>query len=140
MKRLIILLTLVTLPLLMFAQGQDPVPPGSTLEWFGRFQEWIGSFPGVVVSVIFLVPVLIGLLNQTEAKKIVKYIITGVVTVIHIVLAAVLDVGYLHDAALWYIILNGAFVIGAQIFGYALFRDALDRVAEKFNPWKPKPV
>ena len=116
--------------------GQDPVEPGSTFEWLGRFAEWIGSFPGVVVSVTFLVPVLIGVLNQTEAKKFVKYLIMGVLVVIHMVAATLLDVGYLHNAKLWYVVLNGAAVVGAQIFGYAIFKDALDKVAEKFNPWK----
>jgi len=138
MKRLIFLLPLLLFGVVLFAQDPvDPVPPDDIIEWASRFPEMIGSFWGVVVSVIFLVPLLIGLLNQTEAKKIVKYLITGFVTVIMIVLASVLEMGYLNGAYLWYIILNGAAVIGAQIFGYALFHDALDKVAEKFNPWKP---
>jgi hypothetical protein len=123
--------------MVLFAQGDEAVPPDDIIEWVSRFPEMIGSFWGVVVSVTFLVPVLIGLLNQTEAKKIVKYLIMGFVTAVLIVLASVLEMGYLNGAYLWYIILNGAAVIGAQIFGYALFHDALDRVAEKFNPWKP---
>jgi len=138
MKRLIFLLPLLLFGVVLFAQDPvDPVPPDDIIEWASRFPEMIGSFWGVVVSVTFLVPLLIGLLNQTEAKKIVKYLITGFVTVIMIVLASVLEMGYLNGAYLWYIILNGAAVIGAQIFGYALFHDALDKVAEKFNPWKP---
>ena len=137
MKRLLFLIPMLLFGMVLFSQGQDPVEPGTTLEWFARFQEWVGSFPGVVVSVIFIVPVLIGLLNQTEAKKVVKYVITILVAALHILLASLLEVGYLHNAKLWYILLNGAFVLGAQMFGYAIFRDALDKVADKFNPWKP---
>ena len=82
-------------------------------------------------------PVLIGLFNHTEASKGVKYLIMGFVTAVLIVLASLLSFGYLNGAYLWWIILNGVAVIGAQMFGYAIFKDALDRVAEKFNPWKP---
>lgn len=140
MKRLLLLIPFLLFGMVLLAQGVDPVEPGTTLEWLARFEEWISSFPGVVVSSIFITPVLIGFANQNEAKKIVKYLITGFVVAVHIVAASLLDMGYLHNAQLWFIVLNGAAVIGAQIFGYALFRDALDRVAEKFNPWKPKPV
>ncbi len=134
MKKLFVLIPMLLFGLILFAQ--NPIPPDDIIEWASRFPEMVGSFWGVAVSVVFLVPLLIGLLNQTEAKKIIKYLITGFVTVILIVLASVLDFGYLHNAKLWFVILNGASVIGAQIFGYALFHDALDRVAEKFNPWK----
>jgi uncharacterized membrane protein len=137
MKRLFLFFAALMVISIGAAFAQDPVPPGTTLEWLGRFAEWIGSFPGVVVSVFFLAPVVIGATGQVEAKKIVKYIITGVLVVAHIVAASLLEMGYLHNAKLWYIILNALFVGGAQVFGYALFHDALDRVAEKFNPWKP---
>jgi hypothetical protein len=137
MKRLIFLIPMLLIGAMAFAQGTDPVPPDDIIEWASRFPEMIGSFWGVVVSVTFLVPVLIGLFNQTEAKKIVKYLIMGFVTAALIALASLLEMGYLNEAYLWFIILNAAAVIGAQIFGYALFKNALDRVAEKFNPWKP---
>jgi len=137
MKRLIFLIPMLLFSMVLFAQ--DPVPPDDIIEWVSRFPEMVGSFWGLVVSVTFLVPVLIGLFNQTEAKKAVKYLIMGFVTVVLIVLATFLSFGYLNGAYLWWIVLNGAAVIGAQMFGYALFHDALDRVAEKFNPWKPKP-
>ena len=136
MKRLLLLIPFLLFGMVLLAQGTDPVEPDTTLEWLARFEEWIGSFPGVVISSIFITPVLIGFFNQTEAKKIVKYLITGFVVVVHIVAASLLDLGYLHEAKLWFIVLNGAAVIGAQVFGYAIFRDALDKVADKFNPWK----
>ena len=130
MKRLMLLIPFLLFGMVLFAQATDPVEPGTTLEWFARFQEWFGSFPGVVVSVTFIIPVLIGVLNQNDAKAFIKYLITGLVVVLHILAASLLDLGYLHEAKLWYIILNGAGVIGAQVFGYAIFRDVLDTVAE----------
>ena len=89
MKRLLFLIPFLLFGMVLFAQGDtDPVPPDDIIEWASRFPEMIGSFWGVVVSVTFLVPVLIGLFNQTEAKKIVKYLIMGFVTAALIALAS----------------------------------------------------
>lgn len=117
--------------------AQDPQPPTDPINWVSRFPEMIGSFWGCVVSAIFWVPVLLGLLNQTDGKKIVKYLITFVVVAILTVLAKVLAFGYLHEAKLWYVVLNGGFILAAQVFGYAALKPFLDAVADKFNPWKP---
>jgi hypothetical protein len=140
MKKLIFLIPMLLIGFIAFAQGTDPVepiPPDDIIEWASRFPEMIGSFWGVFASVFFLVPFLLGILNLTEAKKAVKYLLLGAVTVIMIVLASVLEMGYLNGAYLWFIVLNGAACIGAQVFGYALFKNALDKAADKFNPWKP---
>ncbi len=129
------MLALIIIPMRLLAQ--DPTPPDDIIEWASRFPEMIGSFWGLVVSVTLLVPVLLGLLKLSDANKVLKYLFTGVVTAVLTALAAILDFGYLHEAKVWAILLNGAFVFGAQIVGYAALKPLLDAIAEKFNFWKP---
>ena len=110
--------------------------PDDIIEWVGRFPEMIGSFWGLVVSVILLTPILIGVLGQPDAKKIVKYLITGLIATALILLSRFMSFGYLYDATTLGIIGTWMFVIAAQILGYAAVKDAQDAVAAKFNFWK----
>lgn len=135
MKRLLFLIPFLLFGMVLFAQ--DPAPPDDIIEWVTRFPEMIGSFWGLVVSAIFLVPVLLGVFNWTEKGKVYKYGLTVFVVALLTLLAAVLDFGYLNEAKLWFIVLNGGFVMGAQVIGYAALKPLLDSIAEKFNPWKP---
>lgn len=136
MKKVLFLILAILFIGAGIAIAQDPVPPTDPISWVTRFPEMIGSFWGCVVSAILWVPILLGLLNQTEAKKIVKYLITGAVVVILTVLAKALPFGYLHDAKVWFVVLNGVFIGGSQVIGYAALKPFLDAIAEKFNPWK----
>lgn len=135
MKRFLIVFGFLFL-IMGIVAAQDPTPPDDLVEWVGRFPEMIGSFWGLVVSAILLVPVLLGFLNLTEIKKSYKYLFTAGIVMVLTLLASVLEIGYLHGAKLWFILVNGIFVLGAQVVGYAALKPLLDKIAEKFNPWK----
>ncbi len=139
MKKYLFLLTILLFPLVLLAQGEDPVPePGSIFEWFGALPLYLGSWAGVLVSLPFLVAIVIGFLNQNDAGNWTKYLITAVVAALLTLAAKLMSFGYLFTAEWWFVPLNWAGLVLTEILGYALFKDALDRVAEKFNPWKPK--
>ena len=134
MKRLIgllMILAFAALPVL----SQVLIPPDNVIEWVSRFPEMIGSPWGVYVSVVLLVPVLVGFLN-VEGKGL-KYVLTGVIGVTLIVLATFLSFGYLYGAPILLVILNWVLLMGAQVIGYVALKPMWDAIAEKFNPWKP---
>lgn len=136
MKKLFAFVSLILFVSILPLFAQDPVAPDDVIEWVGRFPEMIGSFWGLVVSVILLSPILIGVLGQSDAKKVVKYLITGLIATGLVLLSRFLSFGYLYEATVIGVISTWAFVIAAQILGYAAVKGAQDAVAEKFNIWK----
>ena len=117
--------------------AQDIPPPETIVEWIGALPIYLGSWAGVAVSFIPLVAIVLGGLNLNEASKTVKYLITGAVGVLVLVIAYFVPFGYLNGAYWWWIPVNWVGLMLLQILGYALIGDLLDKVAEKFNPWKP---
>jgi hypothetical protein len=137
MKKLFVFLTVLivgTIGLL----AQDIPPPESIVEWIGALPIYLGSWPGVAISFIPLVAIVLGALNLNEASKFVKYLITGLVGAILLLLAFFVPFGYLNGAYWWWIPVNWVGLMLLQVLGYALIGELLDKVAEKFNPWKPK--
>lgn len=132
----VFLLTLLVLPVVALI-AQDIPPPETLIEWVGALPIYLGSWPGVAVSFLPLVAIILGALNMTEASKAVKYIMTGVIGIALLVLAYFVPFGYLHGSFWWWIPVNWAGLMLLQVLGYALIGDLLDKVADKFNPWKP---
>lgn len=130
----ILLVFLMLIPVGLFAQDA----PTDIIQWVSRIPEMLGSFWGVGVSEVLLVPILIGLLNLTEAKKHVKYLLTGVVSAILIVLATFLPFGFLHGSVWYGPVVAFVLIVGGQILGYAIpfLKPIWDAIAEKFNFWK----
>jgi len=120
----------------LFAQPIEP--PGDIIEWIGALPVYLGSWPGVAISFPFLVAFVLGILNQTEAKKFVKYLITGAVGLILLVKAYLFDFGYLNGAYWWWIPINLVGLMLTEVVAYSLIGGALDALADKLNPWKPK--
>jgi len=117
--------------------GQDlPAEPGTILELASRLPELLGSFGGVYVLAIFLIPFLLGVLKQTEAKKMVKYALTFVICAGLIALARFISFGFLFTATWLGVVAHFVALVIAQIFTYAAIKPALDAAAEKFNFWK----
>ena len=128
------LMVLMLAPFLIFAQDIDP--PNTVIQWFGLLPLYLGSIVGVAVSVPFWTAIFVGVFNDPSKQW--KYIMTGLVTLILLVLALVLDFGYLHGAYWWWVIPNFVGIMIASILGYAIpfIKTILDAVADKFNPWK----
>jgi hypothetical protein len=137
MKRLFVLIPMLLFGLVLFAQ--EPEPPTDVFQWFGAAKVYLGSFWGVAVSLPFWAAIFIGLFNQVEASKVVKYLLTGVVALILLLLAYFLPFGYLKEAYWWWIIPNfvGLMVIEILAYSIPMIKAVLDAIAEKFNPWKP---
>lgn len=131
-----VLITLLFLPVAALL-AQDIPPPETIVEWIGALPIYLGSWPGVAVSFIPLVSIVLGVLNLTEASKTVKYLMTGAVGVVLLLLAFFTPFGYLNGAYWWWIPVNWVGLMLLQVLGYALIGDLLDKVADKFNPWKP---
>lgn len=131
----ILLVFLMLIPVGLFAQDA----PGDIIEWVGRIPEMLGSFWGVGVSEILLVPVLIGVLNLTEAKKSIKYLLTGAVGAALILAATFLPVGFLYGAKWYGPVIAFVLIVGGQIAGYAIpfMKPIWDAIADKLNFWKP---
>jgi len=135
MKRLVVLMFLMVVGTIgLFAQIE---PPGDIIEWVGALPLYLGSWEGVAISFPFLVAFVLGVTNQVDAKKVVKYLITGVVGIILLLLAFFLDFGYLHGAYWWWVPVNFVGLILSEILAYTLIGNLLDAFAEKVNPWKP---
>ena len=129
------MLVLLTAPLL--AQVDElPPTPGSIWEAIGQFTYLIGSFPGMVVLMFFLVPFVLGGLNVTG--KFLKYLFTVLVILALTLAAFFLGFGYLHEAEWWTIPVNVGLLALIQIGGFAfpVVKDWQDKIYEKFNPWK----
>jgi len=135
MKRLIVLMFLMVVGTIgLFAQIE---PPEDIIEWIGALPVYLGSWPGVAISFPFLVAFVLGITNQVDAKKVVKYLITGAVGIVLLLLAFFLDFGYLHGAYWWWIPVNFVGLMLTEILSYTLIGSLLDAFAEKVNPWKP---
>ncbi len=135
MKKAMFFISLLLLAILP-ALAQEGTGPESILEWVTRFPEMIGSFWGVFVSVVLLVPILIGLLSITGASKGVKYVFTGVVALLLIVLARFLPIGYLYGMPFLPVAVDFLFILAMQIIGYAALKPLHDAVTAKFDIWK----
>jgi hypothetical protein len=132
----ILLMFLMLIPVGLFAQ--DGVPPTNIGEWVTRIPELLGTFWGTGVSHVLLVPVLIGLLNLTEAKKSIKYLFAGAVGAILILLATFLPFGFLYGAVWYGPVIAFVLIVGGQIVGYAIWflKPIWDGIADKLNFWK----
>ena len=130
----ILLLFLMLIPVGLFAQDA----PTDVIEWVGRIPELLGSFWGVGVSHVLLVPVLLGLFNLTEVKKSVKYLFAGAVGATLVILATVLPFGFLHGASWYGPVIAFVLIVGGQILGYAIpfLKPIWDAIADKLNFWK----
>ena len=137
MKKAVLFIVLIFAAFGLFAQIE---PPEDIIEWIGALPLYLGSWPGVAISFPFLVAFVLGILNMNEAKKTIKYLMTGAVGLVLLLLAYFLDFGYLNGAYWWWIPINLVGLIATEIVAYALIGAALDAIAEKVNPWKPKSI
>lgn len=135
MKKLFVFLTLIFVAFIPVLAQPDAVPPDDLVEWVGRFPEMIGSFWGVYVSLLLLPAILFGVINIQG--KALKYVLTGLIAVALIIMAHLINFGYLYEVPVWRVPLNWAFLMLTQILSYAVLKPLLDAIEDKFNKNKP---
>lgn len=141
MKRLMLFFGFLMLCTVSVLSQVTEVPPIEDIgDWANRFKELQSSLLGVIAQAIFLPIFVIGFFNQEDAKKLVKYLITGAILLGLTLTATIMDVGFLHGAPIWLSGVTFALLLLGQVIGYALVPGFFDIIASKLNPWKPKDV
>ena len=135
MKRVMMIMGLLAMLVSpMFAQ--DITPPTDIVGVLMGLQIFLGSLPGAVALLFFLVPFVLGGLNVQP--KFLKYVVTTVVVAIVVVTAYFVNFGYLNGAEWWTIPFNIALIMLVQIgfFTIDFVKNIQEKIYEKFNPWK----
>ena len=137
MKRLMMLFGFLVLMLVpVFSQTIEP--PADFVSVLMGLTIFLGSFPGIVALLFFLVPALLGAVNAEGVF--IKYLFTVVIVTVVVIAAFFAPFGFLYETFWWTIPVNVASVMLIQIGFFAIdfVEDIQDRIYEKFNPWKPK--
>jgi len=113
-------------------------PPTDVINFFMGLQIFLGSFWGVAVSVPVLTAIVIGVVKAEN--KVLKYVLTGVVTIALVVAAYLLPFGYLNGAPVWHIPLTVVGLLLVEIAGFSIpfVKTVLEAIQDKFT--KPDPV
>ena len=129
---------LIGLLLLMVAPvvAQDIQPPSDIVGVLMGLQVFLGSLPGAVALLFFLVPFALGGLNIQG--KFLKYAVTVLVVAVVVVAAYFVNFGYLYETNWWTIPVNIASIMLVQIgfFTVEFVKNIQEKIYEKFNPWK----
>jgi len=135
MKRLVMLVALLGL-FMVSALPQEILPPSDIVGVLVGLQVFLGSFPGAVALLFFLVPFVLGGLNIEG--KFLKYAATTIVVTLVVITAYFVNFGYLTGTLWWTIPVNVASIMLVQIgfFTIDFVKNIQDKIYEKFNPWK----
>ena len=134
-KRMLLLIGLMVLMIVpVFSQIN---PPTDFLQVLMGLQIFLGSLPGAVALLFFLVPALLGLMS-VEGKGL-KYFLTVIIVLVVVLAAYFAGFGYLHGTFWWTIPVNVASIMLVQIgfFAVDFIANIQDKIYDKFNPWKP---
>ena len=136
MKRLMLLIGFLAL-LIAPAFSQEIDPPTDFVSVLMGLTVFLGSLPGAVALLFFLVPALLGVVNATG--KFFKYFFTVLVVTAVVIAAFFAPFGYLYGSYWWTIPINVASIMLVQIgfFAVEFVQNIQDKVYDKFNPWKP---
>ena len=112
-------------------------PPEDFLAVLMGLQIFLGSLPGAVALLFFLVPFVLGGLNVTG--KFLKYMFTVLVVTAVVLACYFVPFGYLNGSFWWTIPINVASIMLVQIgfFTIDFIAQIQDKIYDKFNPWKP---
>ena len=135
MKRLMLLIGFLAL-MIAPVFSQEIEPPTDFVSVLMGLTVFLGSFPGAVALLFFLVPAILGMINVTG--KFFKYFFTVLVVTAVVIAAFFAPFGYLHGSYWWTIPVNVASIMLVQIglFAMEFVASIQDRIYDKFNPWK----
>ena len=135
MKKVMLLIGFLALMIApVFSQAIEP--PTDFVGVLMGLTVFLGSFPGAVALLFFLVPAILGMINV--AGKFFKYFFTVLVVTAVVIAAFFAPFGYLHGSYWWTIPVNVASIMLVQIgfFAMEFVASIQDRIYDKFNPWK----
>lgn len=135
MKRL--MLVIGFLVLLIAPAFSQIDPPADFVSVLMGLTVFLGSFPGAVALLFFLVPAILGLVNAEG--KFFKYFFTVLIVTAVVIACFFAPFGYLYGSYWWTIPLNVASIMLVQIgfFAVDFIQTIQDKIYDKFNPWKP---
>lgn len=112
MKKIIMLLSLLIVPMMLLAQGTtppDPVitPPSGWQDILTNPTVWLASFTGITLLTAFLSAFLNGLLKIT--KSFLKQVCAWGVAILLVVGSDILNIGYAKDFPILFAVVNGFF-------------------------------
>lgn len=119
----------------VFSQAIEP--PTDFVSVLMGLTVFLGSLPGAVALLFFLVPALLGAGNVSG--KFLKYFFTVIIVTGVVIAAFFAPFGYLNGTFWWTIPVNVASIMMVQIgfFAVEFIASIQDKIYDKFNPWKP---
>ena len=139
MKKLIMFLGFLLLPLVVFCQ-EPTTPPTGWGDVFSNPALWLGSFAGVSLLTAFLAAFINGLFNFTA--KFARQLCAWVIAILILILGDVLNlkIVYTWDFPIWLAVLHGlaAGLASNGFFDIPTLKKILDTIEGLFN--KPKPI
>lgn len=134
MKRLMLVIGIMAL--LMVPVFSQITPPTDFVGVLMGISVFLGSLPGAVALLFFLVPALLGMMNAQG--KFLKYFSTVVIVTAVVVACYFAPFGYLYESYWWTIPINVGSIMLVQIglFAIDFVQTIQDKIYEKFNPWK----
>jgi len=137
MKRLMLFFGFLALMIVPVFSQEIP-PPTDFVSVLMGLTLYLGSLPGAVALLFFLVPAVLGMMNIQG--KFLKYFFTTLIVAGVVVIAWFVPFGYLKDTFWWTIPVNVASIMLVQIGFFAIdfIENIQDKIYDKFNPWKPK--
>jgi type II secretory pathway component PulF len=136
MKKLVVISALLLTFLMIFLVpifAEAAETPGSALQTIIQFRFAIGSFPGTMILLFFLVPTVIGIANVEKKQS--KYLTMLGVTLGITIFARVLPFGFLHGLDIISFLLSYGMVAGFQVglFSWKYTKEIQEGIQEK---WK----
>ena len=132
MKKLILIMFLMLLPVVIFAQTEIPIP-GDVMDVLTNFTVWVSSFLGVTGLTIFLTALILKIFNVTGSGL--KQLISWGTGALLVILLAVLNIGFAKDL-IWYGVL--AYSVAVSLVANRLFDiKLLESILAMFNLTKP---
>jgi hypothetical protein len=139
MKKIMILLTLLIVPMMLLAQDTIPVdPPTNWGDVFINFPAFLTTFGGVAALTAFIAAFLNGLLKFTQGFK--KQLVAWAVAIILLVATDLLNFGYAKDLPILLAVIHG-FAAGLAANG-VFDVPTLNAILRGIEQWfvKPTPV
>lgn len=129
------------IPMVLFGQDTIPIPdpdpflpgqPQDMWDFILHFNEWIGTFSGIVLATAFLAAFLNGLLKVT--KNFVKQLVAWAVAIILLVGTDLLNIGYAAELPIILAVIHGfaAGLASNGVFDIPFMKSILDKIEHWF--------
>ena len=137
MKRILIFLIMLMLPVVVFCQLNDSIPipvmPENWQEVIFNFNQWFASFGGIAVLTAFIAAFFIGILKAEH--RFVKQLLAWIVAIIIAVVSNLVDFGYMAEYTIIQSVVHGfaAGLAANGVFSIPFVRDILKGIEGWFK-------